>query len=107
MEPPMTRFDGRHPFPVKVGDQIGDGIPRAMPGGFGRCGVAFTIGHGQKCLGPSDVGSGLGVGAADANEQLAFVVGERSEGIFVAARHRHSSPVRKSTEEPAAYSNCI
>src|SRR4051794_27909746 len=68
----MTRFDGCYPFPVKAREQIGEGIPRATPGGFGRCGVAFTIGHGQKCFGPSEVGSGLGVRAADANEQLAF-----------------------------------
>jgi hypothetical protein len=49
-----------------------------------------SVGYGEQRFGPGNVGGGFGVGAADANEQLAFLFGERSEGIFLAARHEHS-----------------
>src|SRR5215207_1102013 len=100
----VARLQRSESFSVKAPDQFGDGIPRSTPGSFGRLRVAHAIGHGQQGFGPGDMGSGFSVGAADANEQLALLLGERSERVFLAARHG-SSP-GEVLEGPAAYLSC-
>ncbi len=56
----MARFYGGEFRVVEARNQMGDGIPAALPGGFDRVGVALPIVDGEQGFGTGDMYGGFG-----------------------------------------------
>ena len=68
-----------------------DDFPRAPTGGFGRIGVAVSVGDSQQGLSASDMGSSFSLGATDAPKPESLLVGKVSQRVYLAAGHRRAS----------------
>ena len=87
----VTGFEGGKSLPIEARDQTRDGFPGTATGGFGRVGVALSVGDGKQGFGTSDMRGGLSLGASHPHQPVAFVVGEWPERILLAAGHRKAS----------------
>src|SRR5262249_13345027 len=77
---------------VEACDQRGDGIPGLAAGGAGGLLVIGAVGDQQQHLGAADLGGGSGLGPAQLSQEVALLVAERPERVFLAAGHASAPP---------------
>jgi len=79
--------EGGQALGVEPGDEVGDRVAGAAAGGAGGLLIVAAVGDGQEHGGAGDVDGGCGLRPAETSEFLALGVGQRPEGVFLAARH--------------------
>src|SRR5215207_1466650 len=84
---PMPRPHGGEPVAVEAADPGGDGLVVPSSDLAGSCRVGCALSDGQQGSGALDLRGGRAGRAAQADQLLALVKGERAQRIFPVARH--------------------
>jgi hypothetical protein len=74
----VAGFQGCQPFPIEAGDQLADGIATPAPSTPSGVGKALTAGHGEQRFGSRHNGSRFDLGASQAFQFVAFLLGENA-----------------------------